>query len=457
MPDLQTRTAELRQLDDQYNIHPFCDGKELHERGATIIAKGSGSYVWDSDGNRILDGMAGLWCVNIGYGRDELADVASSQMRELPFYNMFFQSTTPAQISLAKRLAEITPEGLNHFFFANSGSEANDSIVRLVVHFWKTEGQPEKRLFIGRNLGYHGSTLAAVSLGGMKAMQALGHEVLPDFHHIPEPHHYVRGGDLSPEEFAKKAAAELETKIVELGAKNVAAFIAEPIQGAGGVIDPPPGYWPEIQRICRKHDVLLVVDEVICGFGRLGEWFGSQYYDVTPDIMPMAKGLSSGYLPISAVAFNERISEALRMGGTLTHGFTYSGHPVSCAVAEANIDIIERENLVPRTREEIAPYFRKVLQQIADAHPLVGELRGQGLLAAMQLMKDRDSKTFFEPSEPVAIDCRETALQKGLIFRAVGSAMVLCPPLVITRQEIDELADITAASLDATAKAYGIA
>ncbi|MBV7255288.1 aminotransferase class III-fold pyridoxal phosphate-dependent enzyme [Pacificimonas sp. WHA3] len=452
-------TRELRQLDDRHNIHPFCDGKQLIERGSTIISRGEGCYVWDSDGNRLLDGMAGLWCVNVGYGRNELADVAAKQMRELPFYNMFFQSTTPPQISLAARLAEVTPDGLDHFFFANSGSEANDSIIRMVLHFWKVEGQPTKRHFIGRNLGYHGSTMAAVSIGGMKPMQdmhAAGHEILPGFHHIGEPHWYRHGGDQSPEDFAKSAAAELEDKIIELGAENVAGFIGEPIQGAGGVIEPPAGYWKEIERICRKHDVLMIVDEVICGFGRLGEWFGAQYYGVQPDVMTMAKGLSSGYLPISAVAFNSRINEALRSGGVLSHGYTYSGHPVACAVAEANIDIIENEGLVERTREETGPYFNEVIGQIAADHPLVGEKRGAGLLAGLQLMQDRGSKTFFEAGSTAAIQCRETALENGLIMRAVGTAMVLCPPLTITRGEIDELAEKTVMALDATAKVHGI-
>ncbi len=456
MLDTRTETSELRRLDELHNIHPFCDGRQLYERGSTIISRGEGCYVWDSEGNRILDGMAGLWCVNVGYGRDEIANVASKQMRELPFYNMFFQSTTPPQIALAEKLSQITPEGLDHFFFANSGSEANDSIVRMVTHFWKLSGKPTKRNFIGRNLGYHGSTLAAVNLGGMKPMQSMGHELLPGFHHIGEPHWYARGDGLSKPDFAKKAAAELEDKILELGAESVAAFIAEPIQGAGGVIEPPAGYWREIERICRKHDVLLIVDEVICGFGRLGEWFGSQFYDVTPDIMPMAKGLSSGYLPISAVAFNGRIASTLKDGGVLSHGFTYSGHPVACAVASENIDIIEREGLVDRIRDDIGPHFRNTLRQVTDQHPLVGELRGEGLIAAIQLMQDRESKTFFPGDSGVAVECRETALSNGLIMRAVGSALVLCPPLVITRGEIDEIAEKTSLALDATAKSVGM-
>ncbi|MGL3820673.1 aminotransferase [Sphingopyxis sp. R3-92] len=449
-------TEAWRALDDRHHLHPFSDPRELAERGTTIITRGRGSYVWDSEGKKILDGMAGLWCVNVGYGRDELVDVAASQMRELPYYNSFFQSATPSQISLAKRLSEVTPKGIDNFFFTNSGSEANDTVIRLVYHYWKLCGQPSKRVFIGRHLGYHGSTLAATSLGGMKAMHDMGHELLPGFEHIMEPHWYRHGANQTPEQFAEVAAAALEDKIAVIGAANVAAFIAEPVQGAGGVIDPPPGYWDRIQKICRKHDILLVADEVICGFGRLGEWFGSQYYGIQPDLMPIAKGLSSGYMPIAAVGIGERVHHALYEGGPIPHGYTYSGHPVACAVAEANIEIIAREGLVDRVREDVGPYFRGVLQQIADVHPLVGELRGAGLLAGLQLMKDRTERLFFDPSEKAAVTCREIALQNGLIARAVGHTMVLCPPLTITRGEIDEMGDKMMKSLDATAKDYGV-
>lgn len=456
MVDAQISTEAWRELDDRHHLHPFSDPRELAARGTTIITRGEGSYVWDSDGNKILDGMAGLWCVNVGYGRGELVEVAAKQMRDLPYYNSFFQSATPSQISLAKRLSEVTPEGIDNFFFTNSGSEANDTVIRLVHHYWKLAGQPSKRVFIGRNLGYHGSTVAATSLGGMKAMHDLGHELLPGFEHIMEPHWYMHGANLTPEHFAQVAAAALEDKILAIGAANVAAFIAEPVQGAGGVIDPPPGYWEQIQAICRRHDILLVADEVICGFGRLGEWFGSQYYGIEPDLMPMAKGLSSGYLPIAAVGISDHVHRMLYSGGAIPHGYTYSGHPVACAVAEANIDIIEREGLVDRVREDIAPYFRAVLRQVADVHTLVGELRGAGLLAGLQLVKDRAERIFFDPAEKVALTCREIALQNGLIARAVGHTMVLCPPLTITRGEIDEMAEKMAISLAATAGQYGV-
>jgi putrescine---pyruvate transaminase len=279
---------------------------------------------------------------------------------------------------------------------------------------------------------------------------------LPEFAHIPHPHWYTLGGELSREAFGLASARALEEKILELGADNVAAFIGEPVQGAGGVIDPPSTYWLEIQRICRKHDILLVADEVICGFGRTGEWFGSQTYRIEPDLMPMAKGLSSGYLPISAVAMNRRVFEAVKDGGLLAHGYTYSGHPAACAVAIANIKLIQRERLVERVREDIGPYFRARLQELADQHPIVGELRGVGLLAGLQLVKDKARRTIFTTEDDAANKCRDLCLNNNLIMRAVGQAMVLSPPLIITRAQVDELVAKTRIGLDLTARHFGL-
>jgi putrescine aminotransferase len=451
-------TQQWQGLDRQHHLHPFTDPKTLAARGTRVIERAEGVYVWDSDGNKILDGMAGLWCVAVGYGRRELVDAATRQMQTLPYYNSFFQSSTPTQIELAKTLAELTPAGLKYFFFANSGSEANDTIIRLARHYWALQGKPRRRIFIGRTYGYHGSTLAASSLGGMPAMHVLDKQVLPEFAHIPHPDWYTMGGELSREEYGIKAARELETKILELGAENVAAFIGEPVQGAGGGFDPPSTYWPEIQRICRKYQVLLVADEVICGFGRTGNWFGSQTYRIQPDFMPMAKGLSSGYQPIAAVAIHERIYDVIHEGGQIHHGYTYSGHPVACAVALANIELMKKEQLVERVRDDVGPYFRACLQQLADAHPIVGELRGSGLLAALQLVKDRATRTFFAVEEEAAPRCRDFALENNLIMRPTGrQTMVLCPPLVITRSEIDELVDKAKRSLDRTAALFGLA
>ncbi|SDE74147.1 aspartate aminotransferase family protein [Kordiimonas lacus] len=456
MAAVERGTDEWQKLDVAHHLHPFTDPKYFDTKGPLVVTHADGVYITDSSGRKILDGMAGLWCVNVGYGRQELIDAAHAQMQKLAYYNVFFQSATPPQIELSRVLSEITPGDLNHFFFTNSGSEANDTIIRMVRHFWEVEGQPDKQIFIGRNLGYHGSTLAATSLGGMAAMHGMGKSLLPGFEHIMHPHWYAEGGDLSEAEFGLKAAQALEDKILELGPENVAAFVGEPIQGAGGVIDPPATYWPEIQRICRKYDVLLVADEVICGFGRLGHWFGCEAYGIQPDLMPMAKGLSSGYLPIAAVAYSGRVHKTLQEGGLFSHGYTYSGHPVSCAVALANIQLIKDENLIQTVHDDTAPYFRKTLTDAVADHPLVGEVRGAGLLAGIQLVKDKATKTLFEEDLAVAVKCRDHCLNNGLIMRAVGQSMVASPPLTITRAQIDELVEKAVKSLDQTAADVGV-
>ncbi len=449
-------TATLQATDAAHHIKSFADPKALAQKGSRIIVRGEGCVVWDNDGHRLLDGMAGLWCVAVGYGRTELSDVAQRQMNELAYYNNHFGTATPQMIELARKLAEITPDGLDHIAFANSGSEANDTVVRMVRRYWMLKGKPAKQAFIGRTLGYHGSTLCATALGGMSHMHAMASEPLPGFHHIGHPHHYLFGEGLSEEEFGLKAAGELEAKILELGADTIAAFIGEPVQGAGGVVVPPASYWPEIQRICRKYDILLIADEVICGFGRTGQWFGSQTLDIAPDLMPMAKGLSSGYLPIAAVAIHDRVFEVLNEGGLLAHGYTYSGHPVACAVASANIDIIEREGLVERVREDTGPYLQKALRDMASGHPIVGEVRGLGLVAALQLMRDPTTHTQFADDEFAALHCREVLWDCGLIARAIGQSMILCPPLTATHAEIDEMVAKMELGLNATAKQFGI-
>lgn len=457
MFDIPNTTRQWQELDKAHHIHPFTDPKYFDTKGVRVVMRGEGCYVWDSDGNKVLDGMAGLWCVNVGYGRKELVAAAARQMEELPYYTTHFQSATPSQIVLARKLAELTPGDLDHIFFANSGSEANDTVIRMVRHYWTVKGAPQKSTFIARNKAYHGSTLAATALGGMKHMHHLGNSVLPGFAHIMEPHWYFHGGSMPRDVFGVFAARKLEEKILEIGADKVAAFIGEPLQGAGGVIDPPDTYWPEIQRICTKYNILLVADEVICGFGRTGHWFGSEFYGIKPDIMSMAKGLSSGYQPISAVAFSDDIYRTINEGGLLAHGYTYSGHPVCCAVAIANLDIIDREDLVRRTREETSPYFRKVLEQLAASQPLVGEVRGAGLVAGLQLMKDRNSRTQFDVKETAALTCRDACLAGNLIVRALDQAVVMCPPLTISRTEIDELAEKLARGLAQTALQFGVA
>ena len=451
-------TAQWRAADLRHHMHPFTDYLSLaKDGGSRIITRAEGVWLEDSEGVRILDGMAGLWCCNVGYGRKELAEAAYGQMLELPYYNTFFKTATPPAIELAERLVELTPEGLSHVFFATSGSEANDTVVRLVRHYWNLMGKPNKKTFISRQLAYHGSTMAAASLGGMTGMHEQADLPLPGFVHVTPPYWYDHGGALGPEEFGLKAAQAVEDKILELGADQVAAFIGEPIMGAGGVITPPDSYWPEIQRICRKHDVLLIADEVICGFGRTGYWFGSDLLAIEPDIMSMAKGLTSGYLPLSAVMVGERVAGALiEEGAEFFHGFTYSGHPVACAVALENIRIIEAEGLIERVRQDTGPYLQASLRQALAGHALVGEVRGVGLIGAIELVKDRANREHFEPVGEVGAKCRDHCVANGLVMRAVRDAMVFSPPLVISRGEIDELVSRVKHAINLTAKDLGV-
>jgi putrescine aminotransferase len=442
--------AELVRADIEHHFHPFTDHKGLHaEGGPRVMTHADGVWIWDANGKKLLDGMAGLWCVNIGYGRKELAEVAYRQMLDLPYYNTFFKSTTVPATELAAKISSIMPRRFQHIFFTNSGSESNDTIVRFVRHYWKLKGKPYRQHFIGRRRGYHGSTIAAASLGGMESMHGQGGLPLPGFHHVLQPHWFDFGGDKSPEDFGLEAAAEVEKKILEVGPENVAAFIGEPVQGAGGVIIPPGTYWPEVERICRKYGILLIADEVICGFGRTGNWWGFETMGFNPDIVPMAKGLSSGYQTIGAVAFADHIvKEFFELGGEFYHGMTYAGHPVAAAVALANINIIEREKLVERTRE-LGPYFAAGLKSLND-HPIVGETRSVGLIGAIEICRDRKTRERFSEPGRVGLICRNHATEAGLIMRACWDTMVLSPPLVISKKEIDTMVELARKALDRT-------
>ena len=449
------RTRTWQGLDRRHHIHPFIDHAALAAKGARVITRADGIYLWDSDGNQILDGMAGLWSVNLGYGRKELAEAAYEQLQELPYYNTFFQTTHPPATELAAKLAEVTPPGLDYVFFANSGSEANDTIVKMVRYYWNLRGKPERKTIIGCRYAYHGSTLAAASLSGLSPMHAQADLPLPRFEHIDAPYWYEHGGEVSPDEFGLHAARALGHKIQQLGPARVAAFIAEPVQGAGGVIVPPESYWPEIQRICTDSDILLIADEVITGFGRTGAWFGCDHYNISPDFMTLAKGLSSGYMPISAVMVGDRVAEALTTAGEeFTHGFTSSGHPVACAVALENIRILREQAIVENVAETIAPHFQARLAELAD-HPLVGEVRGVGLIAGMELVADKARRKRFDAAAEAGIKCRDHSIDAGLIMRAVRDIMVLAPPLVITIGQIDELIERARVALDLTARDLG--
>jgi putrescine aminotransferase len=441
---------ELVAQDSAHHLHPFTDHKTMRgEGGARIITHAEGAWIWDGKGEKLFDAMAGLWCVNVGYGRKELAEAAYRQMLELPFYNTFFKTSTVPATELAAKVASLLPSHINSVFFVNSGSEANDTIVRLLRHYWAIKGQPERQVFISRHRGYHGSTMASASLGGMPTMLRQGGLPLPGFEHVMQPDFFSLGGGMTADEFGLHAARQIEAKIREIGPERVAGFIGEPIQGAGGVIIPPATYWPEVERICKSFGIPLIADEVICGFGRTGNWWGFETMGFTPDIVPMAKGLSSGYLPIGAVAVSDAIMEEfMTLGGEFFHGYTYSGHPTACAVALENIRIIEDERLIERVRT-LAPILKPKMSTLAD-HPLVGEVRACGFIGAIEIVRDRKTHARFEPEGRVGVIARDRCLANGLVMRACWDTLVFAPPFSISEADIDQWVPRARAALDQT-------
>ncbi len=443
--------AELRRLDVAHHLPAQQDYRLMRELGGSrIIVRAEGSTIHDGDGNAILDGMAGLWCVQVGYGRERLAKAAYDQMLELPFYNTFFKTATPSTVQLAHKISQLLGGHFSHVFFNSSGSEAIDTLIRLARYYWQAKKEPQRTVIIARVNAYHGSTIAGASLGGMAHMHAQGGPWLPGIEHVMQPYGFAHGFGEDEDVFAARAAQAVEDKILEVGPENVAAFIGEPVQGAGGVIIPPRGYWTRVEAICRKYGILLCCDEVICGFGRLGAWFGHQHYGITPDLVTMAKGLSSGYIPISAVGVADFIVEAMRdAGGDFTHGYTYSGHPTAAAVALANIAIIEEEGLVERTRNVTGPHLARRLAELA-ANPLVGETRSLGLIGAVEIVAERGTNRRFGEGG-VGHIVRDICIERGLMVRAVRDSIVMSPPLVITEVELDRMIDIIAGALDTAA------
>jgi putrescine---pyruvate transaminase len=443
-------TKDWQSSDIAHYLHPFTDHKALAESAtkAKIFASGAGCDLIDSDGNRYLDGFAGLACAALGYGRSELGVAAQRQMAELSYANSFFKCANKPAIELAERLAALAPAGLEHVFFANSGSEANDTALRMVRHFWALKGQPQRRVVISRETAYHGSTIASGALSGMGPIHAQEAKI-PDVVHIRPPYQFKYGRDMDEESFGRLAASWLEEKILEIGANRVAAFFAEPIQGAGGGKIPPRNYFLEIERICRKHDVLLVLDEVITGFGRTGHWFAAEYYGLREvDLMCLAKGITSGYIPLSAVLVGQRVAQTLiDEGGEFYHGFTSSGHPVSCAVALENLRILEEEGIIENVRNSIGPYFSRRLAEL-KSHPLVAETRSVGLIGAVEVVRSRATMAPIEDAERVCERIRDIGFANGIIVRPIQSTIVLAPPLIISPSEIDFLVDRLRRSLD---------
>ena len=448
-------TKDIQAQDSAHFIHPFTDHGDLATRGARVITRAEGIYVWDSEGEKMLDAMSGLWCVNVGYGRKELADAAHQQMMTLPFYNSFFQTTNVPAVKLATRLASLAPKvgdrTFEHVFYSSSGSESNDSNVRMVRRYWDLLGQPQRKVIISRHNAYHGSTMAGASLGGMSGMHAQGDLPIPNITHIGQPYFYDDGlpGETA-DEFGLRAAGWLEAKILEVGSDKVAAFIGEPVQGAGGVIIPPATYWPEIQRIVDKYGILLISDEVICAFGRLGHWFAYEKFGYKPDLVTFAKAVTSGYIPLGGVMVGNRVADVLiQKGGEFNHGYTYSGHPVACAVALANLDIMETEQLPQKVRGEMGDYLAQRYLELND-HPLVGMAETCGFVAGLVLVKNKQTRERFKSDDAVGMVCRGHCFRNGLIMRAVGDRMIIAPPLTMTRTDIDEMMRLIRLALDLT-------
>jgi putrescine aminotransferase len=457
----RARTEHWRAQDAAHHIHPFTETLALNREGVRVITRGKGIYLWDSDGKKLIDGMAGLWCVQLGYGNGELARAGYDALKTLPYYNHFFKTTNPWTAELAAKLAGILPAGHQRILFANSGSEANDTALKLIRYYWNLAGKPEKKIHLSRALSYHGVTMAAASLSGLTPLHPQFDLPLPGFAKVAAPYWYgakaAGFGDVNEEEFGLIAARDMERTILDIGPERIASFSAEPVQGAGGLIVPPPGYWPEVARICRKYDILLHADEVITGFGRTGAWFGSFTYGIAPDIITMAKGLSSGYQPISAVSLGARMGDAIAGAHEeLVHGYTYSGHPVACAVALKNIEILEREGVVTRVKEHIGPYFQRRVRDIFADHPLVGEVRGVGLLAAMELVADKKERRGFPKDRNAGTICRDHCFAQGLVMRAIRDTMVLSPPLIVSEAEVEKILVKAKRCIDMTARDLGV-
>ena len=446
-------TEELWRKDRDHNIHPWTNFASFKNEGSLVMSHSEGPYVYDSDGNQFIDGIGGLWCVNIGYGRDEMAEAIADQVRQIPYYSTFNHLTTPPAATLAAKLAELAPDSLNHVFFGTGGSMANDTAVRIIHFYFNRLGKQNKKKIIARTDGYHGSTYLAMSMTGV-TFDHQGFDLAPDLvHHIPAPNCYRRPEGMTEEEFCDAKVADLENKILELGPENVACFIAEPIMGAGGVIVPPKGYHRKTREVCNKYEVLYISDEVVTGFGRLGHFFASEaVFDFVPDVITCAKGISSGYLPLSATILSEQIYDVISVpqakGALFTHGFTYSGHPVVCAAGVKNIEIMERENICGHVRD-VGPYFESQLRTLLD-YPIVGDVRGSHFMMCIENVADKATKEIFPAEVAIGQRIAHHCQQRGLIVRPIAHLNVMSPPLILDRTQIDTVVSTLGKSIEAT-------
>lgn len=439
-------TEYLRRIDQAHHLHPFTDHRDMFKAGTNVIQTGKGVFVFDQDGKPLLDGLAGLWCVNVGYDCPEIRDAVTKQLERLPYYCSFFNSTTEPAIELAAKLAALAPKRINHTLFCNSGSESNESALKVIRNYFHLLGKPSKRKVIARNFAYHGVTIATTSLTGLPGCYLPFDLPLDGFLHAPAPHPYGYHSDLDPEAFGKWCVEETAKLIEKEGADTLAAMFVEPIQGAGGVIVPPLSYLTAIRELCREKGILFVADEVITGFGRLGDWFASTLWDLDPDIMSTAKGLTSGYLPLGATLISDEIAGTLIDGGYFAHGFTYSGHPVTTAAALANLAVIEKKRLIPYVKEDIGPYFQEKIRSLASHHA-VAETRGYGLIGAMELIP-RGGRAALEPTSALGAKAAGLIRKHGAIVRGIRDLIAVSPPLVITRVEIDQLFESIRRGLD---------
>ncbi len=444
--------TSLNEADRQFALHPFTNLSGHQADGPFIIEKGDGVYVWDDQGNRLLEGMAGLWCTSLGFNEQRLIDAAAKQFAQLPYSHMFTHRSTPPAIELSKRLVEMAPEGIGKAFFVNSGSEAVDTAVKMAWYYNNALGRTTKKTIIARLRGYHGVTVAAGSLTGLPyAQDGFDLPAIPVMH-VETPHHYRHAEQGESEEaYASRLAQSLDDQIMKAGADTIAAFIAEPVMGAGGVVIPPKTYFEKVQAVLKKHDILFIADEVICGFGRTGNTWGSDTYNIQPDIMTCAKQLSSAYLPIGAVLVSDHLydtfqdySDKLGVFGT---GTTYGGHPVSAAVALETLNIYESDNIFSHVKAR-APHFEERVQALQN-HPLVGQARSVGLIGAIELVADKSTKKQYPAEQKMAAKVMAAARKRNLILRATpGDSVAFCPPLIINDDQIDEMFDAVADALN---------
>ncbi len=447
------RANSAAKRDAAVQLHPYSSLRKIETDGALVITEGRGIYIRDEHGKEYIEGLAGLWCTSLGFGEERLVQAAADQMRRLPFYHLFAGKTHDVAIDLAERLLALMPVKMSKVFFNNSGSEANDTAIKLVWYYQNAKGRPRKKKIISRMKGYHGVTIATASLTGLPNNHRDFDLPIANIRHADCPHHYrfAKPGE-SEEDFATRLAESLDAMIQREDPETVAAFIAEPVMGAGGVIVPPRTYFEKIQAVLKKHDVLLIADEVICGFGRTGNMFGTETYGLKPDIITVAKALSSAYLPISATVISEDIYQACLQEsdkiGVFAHGYTYSGHPVSAAVALETLKIYEERDILGHVRK-VAPRFQEKLRSFAS-HPMVGEVRGVGLIGGIELVSDKATKVPFPASSGIGMKLSEHALKHGLIVRPLADTIGLCPPLIITEAEIDEMFARLSRSLEDT-------